>query len=141
MAGIIRSPAVWTNGKRMGSIKRGSSPLDTAQNGNLRERGLNMGKQVYLVDTPVATVWTSAQSPGAGDEEALRNPANMKQWLTGLSLEQRHELWRKNNPDTGALRPESHCPQNRGEVGVYFCSGTEIYAHFPSVLWTMTFRP
>ncbi len=89
--------------EKNGQYQAGEFPLDTAQHGNLRERGLNMGKQVYLVDTPVATVWTSAQSPGAGDEEALRNPANMKQWLTGLSLEQRHELWRKNKIQTQVL--------------------------------------
>ncbi|GER69982.1 gamma-D-glutamyl-L-lysine endopeptidase [Weizmannia acidilactici] len=60
-------------------------------------------RQVYLISTAVATLWTSKQSPDEWDAEALQNPANMKKWLRNLTVEQRLEFWRKNKIQTQAL--------------------------------------
>ncbi|MFD1018143.1 C40 family peptidase [Thalassobacillus hwangdonensis] len=49
-------------------------------------------KGMYIVNVPVATVWTSPASPREIDQPGLSNPAAIKEWYEQLGYELRLEL-------------------------------------------------
>ncbi|TYS68694.1 NlpC/P60 family protein [Sutcliffiella horikoshii] len=46
----------------------------------------------YVINVPVATIWTSYNSPRKLDEKATSNPTDIKSWLDSLNFETRLEL-------------------------------------------------
>jgi cell wall-associated NlpC family hydrolase len=60
----------------------------------------------WLVNVPVATVWTSHDSPREIDKEAITNPANIQKWLEGLTYETRLGLCDENLVQTQLLYGE-----------------------------------
>lgn len=57
----------------------------------------------WVVNVPVATVWTSYESPRELDQKAVTNPANIQGWLEGLKYEELLELCDGNLVQTQAL--------------------------------------
>lgn len=48
--------------------------------------------QTAYVDVSVATVWTSPSSPRPIDAQALTDPSHVRQWLSGMTVEQKRGL-------------------------------------------------
>lgn len=46
----------------------------------------------YVINVPVATIWTSYDSPRKLDEKAITNPTDIRSWLDSLNFETRLEL-------------------------------------------------
>ncbi|WP_404443532.1 C40 family peptidase [Sutcliffiella horikoshii] len=46
----------------------------------------------YVINVPVATIWTSYDSPRKQDEKAISNPTDIRSWLDSLNFETRLEL-------------------------------------------------
>jgi gamma-D-glutamyl-L-lysine dipeptidyl-peptidase len=57
----------------------------------------------WLVNVPVATVWTSFDSPRELDEDAVANPAHIDNWLEGLTYESKLDLCNSNLVQTQLL--------------------------------------
>ncbi|MGG3467424.1 C40 family peptidase [Neobacillus pocheonensis] len=60
----------------------------------------------WVVNVPVATVWTSFDSPRELDKEAVSNPLSIESWLKGLTYETRLELCNENLVQTQVLYGE-----------------------------------
>ncbi|PLR95206.1 C40 family peptidase [Bacillus sp. T33-2] len=58
---------------------------------------------IWLVNVPVATVWTSYDSPRQLDEPAITNPADMEAWLKGMTHEAQLGLCNDNLVQTQVL--------------------------------------
>ncbi|WP_230499225.1 C40 family peptidase [Sutcliffiella rhizosphaerae] len=50
----------------------------------------------YIINVPVATIWTSYDSPRSIDQKAVSNPTDIKGWLSSLNYETRLELCNAN---------------------------------------------
>lgn len=57
----------------------------------------------WVVNVPVATVWTSYDSPRELDQSAVSNPTDIQGWLDGLTYESLLELCDENLVQTQAL--------------------------------------
>lgn len=57
----------------------------------------------WLIDVPVATIWTSFNSARELDHEAISNPGNIELWLDGLTYETSLELCNRNLVQTQVL--------------------------------------
>ncbi|MBD0383222.1 C40 family peptidase [Paenibacillus sedimenti] len=55
------------------------------------------------VAVSVATVWTKPESPRPLDELALRNPAEIREWLKRMTLDDKLDLWGGNRIQTQIL--------------------------------------
>lgn len=60
----------------------------------------------WLVNVPVATVWTSYDSAREIDRDAVSNPADLNSWINGLTYETRLELCDQNLVQTQLLYGE-----------------------------------
>ncbi|MFE8700640.1 NlpC/P60 family protein [Cytobacillus sp. FJAT-54145] len=60
----------------------------------------------FIVNVPVATVWTSYDSARELDKDAVTNPSNIEAWLESLTYETRLELCNANLVQTQALYGE-----------------------------------
>ncbi|MDN3020051.1 C40 family peptidase [Paenibacillus sp. BSR1-1] len=60
----------------------------------------------WIVNVPVATVWTSFDSPREIDNDAVTNPGRIESWLEGLTYETRLELCNENLVQTQVLYGE-----------------------------------
>ncbi|MFD0696159.1 NlpC/P60 family protein [Paenibacillus sp. GCM10027628] len=59
--------------------------------------------QRMTVAVSVATVWTRPESPRPLDEPALRNPAGIREWLAGMTLDDKLDLCLANRVQTQIL--------------------------------------
>jgi gamma-D-glutamyl-L-lysine dipeptidyl-peptidase len=57
----------------------------------------------WLVNVPVATIWTSIDSPRDIDKGAISNPVQMDEWLNGLTVKNRLKLCEQNLIQTQVL--------------------------------------
>ncbi|MGZ4160675.1 MAG: C40 family peptidase, partial [Neobacillus sp.] len=57
----------------------------------------------WLVNVPVATVWTSYNSARDIDMDAVSNPAHIESWLAGLNYQTRLDLFEQNLVQTQVL--------------------------------------
>jgi cell wall-associated NlpC family hydrolase len=60
-----------------------------------------------IVNVPVATVWTSVDSPRELDRDAIGNPADVEAWLTSLTLEESLDFYNNNMIQTQLLYGEA----------------------------------
>ncbi len=60
----------------------------------------------WLVNVPVATVWTSYDSAREIDRDAVSNPVDLNSWINGLTYETRLELCDQNLVQTQLLYGE-----------------------------------
>jgi hypothetical protein len=70
---------------------------------DFRNQAEAMLKQKMLVNVPVATVWTAAESARDIDHAALRTPPDLEGWLSKLTYETRLELCEANLVQTQVL--------------------------------------
>ena len=56
-----------------------------------------------IVTVPVATLWTTSESPREIDSAAITNPANVKEWLKNLTHDQLLDFYNSNRVQTQIL--------------------------------------